>query len=113
MNNEIVCIICPRSCKLKRDENGQISGYSCLRGKKYGEQEFILPKRSVTSFIRTQENEIVCVKTSTGIDKKLIFKLTELLKDFHPSGTFKVGDILIKNVFETDVDIVVTRGNKE
>lgn len=112
MNNEIVCIICPRSCKLIRNEDGSITGYSCLRGRQYGEQEFVLPKRSITSFVRTFENEIICVKTSEPIDKKRIFDLMSLLKDFHPSGKFKVGDILIKNVFETNINIVVTRGTK-
>lgn len=113
MNNEIVCIICPRSCKLKRDGNGNISGYSCLRGKAYGEQEFVLPKRSITSFIRTKNDQIICVKTSKGIDKKLIFNLLEVLKNFHPDFKIKVGDILIKNVLGTDVDIVATRGSYE
>lgn len=112
MKSEIVCIICPRSCKLIKDENGNISGYSCLRGKKYGEQEFVLPKRSFTSFVRAQNDQIICIKTSKSIDKKLIFELTELLKNFHPSGKFKVGDVLIKNVLDTDVDIVVTRVNE-
>lgn len=111
MNNEIVCIICPRSCKLRRNEDGSITGFSCLRGKAYGEQEFVLPKRSITTFIRTVNNEIVCVKTSKAIDKKLIFELTNLLKDFHPDFHIKVGDVLIKNVLGTDVDIVATRGN--
>ena len=35
-----------------------------------GEQEFVLPKRSITSFIRTKNDQIICVKTSKGIDKK-------------------------------------------
>ena len=112
MNNEIVCIICPRSCRLVRHEDGSITGYSCLRGKAYGEQEFTLPKRSITSFVRTTDDKIICVKTSNPIDKKLIFPLIDLLKDIHPEGEFEVGDVLIKNVLNTDVDIVVTRGTK-
>lgn len=109
MNKEIYCIICPRSCLLKRNEDGKIEGYSCLRGLKYGEQEFISPKRTITTFIRTKNNEIVCVKTSVEIDKKLIPDVIEFLKNFHPEGSFEVGDVIVKNILNTDADIIVTR----
>ena len=109
MSREIVCIICPRSCKLRMNDDNKIEGYSCLRGKEYGEQEFVLPKRSFTSFVTARNGMVICVKTSKPIDKKLIFDLANLLKTIHPDTELKIGDILVKNVLNTDVDLVVIR----
>lgn len=111
MENKITCIVCPRGCTITKAADGTISGYFCKRGLDYATQEFVSPKRGVTSFIRTNSGKIICVKTSKDIDKKLIFKVMEILNDFHPEkDDFKVGDVLIKNILDTGVDIVCTRG---
>lgn len=112
--NKITCIICPRSCEITRDEKtNEIKGYSCLRGKNYAEQEFFQPKRSITSFIRCQDNTIYSVKTSTPIDKKLIFDLMKIIDGTHPDKHFNIGDIVIENVLGTDVNIVITKGENK
>lgn len=112
--NKITCIICPRSCEITRDEiTNEIKGYSCLRGKNYAEQEFFQPKRSITSFIRTKNNTIYSVKTSKPIDKKLIFDLMKIIDETHPDKEFAIGDVVIKNVLGTDVDIVITKGENK
>lgn len=113
MTDKITCIICPKGCEISKDNQREISGYSCLRGKNYAEQEFFSPKRMVTSFIRTKDNNIISVKTSIPIDKNLIFDLMKILENYHPEKKLNIGEVIIYNVLDTDVNIVVTKGEVE
>jgi len=49
------------------------------------------------------------VKTNDSIPKELNFKCMELLKDVELKSPVKKGDVVIKNIFDTGVDVVVTR----
>ena len=46
---EFICIVCPKGCRLKVDDEGNVTGNTCIRGEKYGKQEAIDPKRTITS----------------------------------------------------------------
>ena len=49
------------------------------------------------------------VKTEKSIPKELNFKLMDELKNIELIAPVKRGDIVIKNVFNTGVDVVVTK----
>lgn len=107
-----ICIMCPIGCELNIDETTKtVTGNICPRGKDYGLNEITTPKRIVTSLIKTNFGTIT-VKTSSLLDKNLMFKCLDLLKNFDISNikedTFKVGDILLENILDTDVNIIVT-----
>ena len=40
---ELTCIVCPRGCRLKVDDNMEVSGNACPRGKIYAINELTHP----------------------------------------------------------------------
>lgn len=106
-----ICIMCPMGCPLEinQTEKGiEVKGNTCKRGLNYGIQEYTNPKRVVTSLVRTDNDKVVSVKTADLIDKKLIFKVLDTLKDIKVSVPVKIGDVIIKDVCGSGVDIVAT-----
>ena len=49
---EFICIVCPKGCHLKVDDEGNVTGHTCIRGEKYGKQEAVDPKRTLTSTVK-------------------------------------------------------------
>ena len=46
-----VCIECPKGCRLTIDENLNVTGNTCIRGKNYAINEVTCPKRIITSTV--------------------------------------------------------------
>ncbi len=108
---EYICIVCPNGCRLHYDEvNDTCSGNRCIRGKEYAHNEFICPKRSVTSTVRTSIDgyPVISVRTNKDIDKKLIPELLKELKKVVVKRKLAMNSIVIKNVLNTGVDIIST-----
>lgn len=106
-----ICIMCPMGCPLEitETENGiEVKGNTCKRGAEYGVQEYTNPKRVVTSLVNTDCGNVVSVKTSDVIDKKIIFNVLKELKEIVVTLPIKTGDVVIQNVCESGVDIVAT-----
>jgi len=108
MKKNLICIICPRGCSLQVEEtqNGlKVSGNACKKGEEYGIAEATNPVRTVTSVVRVSNRDdvMVSVKTSNPIKKEYIFELMSLIRKTKVEAPIKIGDIIIKNVFETDV----------
>ena len=36
---EFICIVCPKGCRLKVDDEGNVTGNTCIRGEKYGKKK--------------------------------------------------------------------------
>ncbi|MBQ7641102.1 MAG: DUF1667 domain-containing protein [Acholeplasmatales bacterium] len=112
---EFVCICCPMGCHLVVDDsdksNIKVTGNTCKRGEVYGINEVTNPKRMVTSSVKVSGGVdlVVSVKTKEAIDKKLIFDVLNKLKDITLKAPVNIGDIVIKNVLNTGIDIIATR----
>lgn len=110
---KLICIVCPIGCHMEVDvENGyKVTGNACPRGEVYGKEELIAPKRVVTSTIKIQGgiHERVPVKTDGAIPKELVFQCMDLLKNKVVSSPVKMGEIIFENIFNTGVNIVITR----
>lgn len=108
---EMTCIVCPRGCRLKVDDEMNVTGNFCPRGKNYAISELTHPVRMVTSTVRVsnRDNMVASVKTSEAIDKDKVFMVIEAVNKMSVSAPCYVGDILIKNIFDTNVDIVITK----
>ena len=114
MKTELICICCPLGCRITVsgiDNNFDVSGNACPRGKQYALEEITLPKRMVTSSVLVHHGDcqMVSVKTSEPIDKKLIFSVLETLKGITLDAPIKIGDIVKENVLGTSVNFVATR----
>lgn len=111
MEKEFICIVCPKGCRIKVDNKGNISGYTCLRGLNYVKEELTCPKRMLTSTVKVsnRKDTYVSVKTSSSIPKDLLLKVMEELKKASVEAPIKMHQVLLKNIFDTNVDIIATK----
>ena len=111
MNKEFVCIVCPRGCHITIDDNMNVTGNSCPRGKEYVLNEITNPVRVVTSTIRVTNRQmcVVSVKTSHAIPKKEIFHLMEVINTLSVEAPTKIGQVVAHNPLGLDTDIVITK----
>lgn len=113
-SRNLICIGCPKGCFLtaerKPDGSLHVTGNTCKKGEEYARNEMTAPKRTVTSVIKTAGggNKVVSVKTKEEIPKENIWDCMEEIKRTAVQMPVKVGDVLIKNVANTGVDVVAT-----
>ena len=108
------CIVCPTGCEIHvKNVNGEliVEGHTCKRGEEYAKNEFIAPKRILTSTIRVKNGllPLIPIRTSQPILKE---KLNEVLKEIAVKiveAPIKMGDVLIGNVLNLGVDIIASR----
>ena len=112
---ELVCIVCPRGCRLSVDENFNVTGNACNRGPKYAIDELTNPKRMLTSTVKVIDGEInlVPVVTKNPIPKDKVFEVMNEINKIKIKAPVFVGDVIISNVLNLGVDIVATRDVKE
>ncbi len=110
---ELICITCPRGCHLKVDEENdyEVTGNACPRGKVYGYNEVTNPKRVVTSTVKTTSEEYPrCpVKTNGAIPKGKMFEAMKMLDNIVLKTPINEGDVVIENLFETGVSFVACK----
>ncbi len=111
MKKEMTCIVCPRGCHLIIDENNNVTGNSCPRGKEYAISEITRPMRSVTTTIRVinRDHEVVSVKTDKNIDKDKMMDVIALANSLSVEAPCHVGDIVASNILGSDVNLVITK----
>lgn len=111
----MICISCPMGCMMSLDVDDEknivnIEGNSCPRGLIYAKNEVKHPKRIVTSTIKVNSKITprVSVKTKDAIPKDKIFKVMDEINKKVVKAPINIGDVLIKNVCNTKVDVVAT-----
>ena len=116
---EITCIVCPIGCKIlvKTDgKNFEIGdGHKCKRGIEYAKSEVLDPRRMLTSSILVKQGEwpLVSVKSSKTIPKNKVFDVLKEIKKSRIKAPVKLGQIIIKNVADTKIDIIATKSIKK
>lgn len=105
------CIICPRGCALTIENNNNVTGNFCPRGKTYAISEATNPTRSITSSIRVKNRPycLVSVKTSGQVPKGKIFEAMEEINKLSISAPCKIGDIVKSNILGLGVDILISK----
>ena len=108
---ELTCIVCPRGCRLKVDDDLNVTGNFCPRGAQYAKDELTDPKRMITSFVRVKNRKdtVVSVKTSTAIPKGMIFEVMEEINKVGVDAPTHIGNVAIANVLGTGADIIITK----
>lgn len=112
MKKELICILCPLGCNLTVDiENKIVTGNTCKRGEVYGINEVINPVRVITSTVKVIGGNlpVLPVKTNGAIPKGLNFEAMKIINDITVVAPIKLGDIIIKNILNTGVDLVSTK----
>ena len=113
MKKNIICIICPRGCRLCVEPEGEswkVSGNACPRGKNYGIQEATDPRRMVTAAVPAAAAGVPCatVRSSEPMPIALIPGVLNKLYTLRVSGEWKIGDVLLANYENSGVDIIFT-----
>lgn len=111
MKKEFICIVCPRGCHVNIDENMNIRGNKCPRGKTYVQTEMTAPKRMLTTTIKTifkNQPRISC-KTDKAIPKELIFQAMDIINQMTIDKAMSIGDVFIENILDTGSNIVLTK----
>ena len=107
----MICIVCPVGCHLEVDETTlEVTGNRCPRGDAYGKKELTDPRRMLTSTVKVNSllQRRISVKTTDDIPKGYLFKAIEEINKINVTVPVKSGDILLKNILNTGVDIVST-----
>lgn len=107
---ELVCIVCPKGCRLTVDEELRVTGHSCPRGEAYGKEEVLHPVRVVTSTVRVEggEHRRCPVKTNGEIPKELIFEAMKTLDAVCLKSPVQIGRVVVGDVCGTGIDFITT-----
>jgi CxxC motif-containing protein len=110
---ELICITCPKGCVTKVwKENGviKIEGKICKKGKDYIKQEYIEPKRILTSTVVVERSAVkrLPVRTREAIPKEKLFVAMNQLSEIRVKPPVKIGDIIISNLFNTGIDLIAS-----
>lgn len=115
---QLTCISCPMGClllvEIERDKVVRVSGNICKRGETYAAKEITNPTRIVTTTVRVigGDKAVVSVKTKEDIPKGKIYECINALRGIDVQAPIQIGDIILKNVAGTGVDIVATTNIK-
>jgi len=109
---KLICINCPRGCELDVTANeGKVvvTGYGCAKGESYAVAEMTNPTRMVTGLVKLAgARRPLPVKTRVAIPKDKIAEVTNLLANTTVIPPKRIGDIIVKDVCQTGVDIIAT-----
>lgn len=115
--HELICISCPVGCPLIVEVDGTemiVNGHKCRLGITYATKEVTDPRRLITTSMKVFNEDatayqLMSVKTDKDIPKAQIMTCVKAIKAIKVQGDFSVGDVVIKNILDLDVNIVATR----
>jgi len=115
-DQKLTCIGCPLGCSISvslsdNREVSEITGNTCKKGEEYARKEVTNPSRVVTSIVKINNGDVnmVSVKTAEDIPKGKIFDCMEALKKVTVTAPVQIGEVIIKNVCGTGVDVIATK----
>lgn len=114
MEKNIICTVCPTGCIIKvvGDEKSiaSIQGYTCPRGKAYGEAEYLAPVRTLTSTVKVKggKNVLVACRSEKPLPKDKVLSCMDVIRKIELSAPVKRGTIVVENILDTGVNIVTT-----
>lgn len=110
-----LCTGCPLGCRLEvdavDDDVIEVRGFSCKRGERYGEQEHVDPRRPVSTTVWIDAAPIrrVPVRTAAEVPRDLVREVVARLRGVQVAAPVRRGDVVVRDVCGTGVDVVVTR----
>lgn len=111
----LACVLCPAGCELEVDQKADgelnISGYLCEKGIDFASEEILAPKRNVTTSVPMAgtDSVMVSVRLSGPVPRHLIFPVLKEIFRLRPQRPVKRGQVLIKDVLQSGVDVIATR----
>ncbi|MBZ4665659.1 MAG: hypothetical protein JG770_912 [Mahella sp.] len=89
----------------------QVKGNACGKGKSYGAEECLDPRRVVTSSVKVIGGEypLVSVKTAAPVPKAAIWDCIRAINAASVNAPVSIGQVIIENVAGTGIDVIATR----
>ena len=110
---ELVCIVCPRGCRLTVDEEHgyAVTGNSCPRGAEYGRTELQNPTRTLTTTVCVAGglHRRLPVRTSAAIPKALLPAAMAEAARVRLQAPVAAGQVVIPDLLGTGVDLIASR----
>ena len=113
MFREIICIACPRGCKLTVRESGDeitIEGNCCKKGIDYGNQEVLQPLRMLTTTVKTTRSDYprLPVRLSTEIPKAELMNCMKAINRVIVKQSCSPGDVVMAGIAGDGVNLIAT-----
>ena len=109
---KMICINCPKGCEMDVEVDGgkvTVVGNSCPKGEAYAQAEVTNPTRMVTGLVRVAGmRKPLPVKTKSAVPKSKIDAVLFAMHQATVQLPVRIGDVVIKDVAETGVDLVAT-----
>jgi len=113
MAKKLICISCPIGCRLtavREEGSGEwsVSGNRCPRGRVYAQNELTDPRRVVTATVAGNSTLMprIPVRTSEALPKRYIDALLNRLYRLKVEIPVKNGEVLIRNVENSGIDVI-------
>ena len=111
---ELVCIVCPRSCRMQVGRNADggiaVTGNTCKRGYDFAVNELTDPKRTLCTTVRTSfaHTPVLPVRLSGEIPKARVFDVMREIGKTTVSSPVARGEAVITDVLGLGVDVIST-----
>jgi CxxC motif-containing protein len=118
MTKQFICIVCPNSCRLSVTETAgeiTVAGNECPRGEQHGIHEYREPTRMLTTTVAINGGTLprLPVISREEVPKALLDRCLEILYRIELTAPLRSGDIVVKNICNTGVDVVASRSMKQ
>lgn len=114
-DREIICIVCPRGCRIHAAlEEGAVkdlSGFGCKRGETYARAECIAPTRTLTTTMRVTGGmlPLLPVRSQTPVPKERLFDFIQAVNAAHVCAPVHIGEVVLENVLGTGINLIASR----
>ena len=108
----VTCTVCPMGCEItvkgEADHIESVEGFSCKRGEQYARDEFICPKRTLTTtvLLTGSSEPLLPVRSSGPLPKDSIPSCMRIIRGLIVAAPVSEGQILLDNLAGTGVSLV-------
>ena len=115
MKRNIICTVCPRGCLMEAVSGASITvtGNTCPRGEQYAVAECTNPVRTITSTMKCSDGSVISVKTDRTIPKDKMTECMEIINQNTVKLPISIGDVIIKDVFGSNIVATQNRSTNE
>ncbi len=112
---EFICVTCPVGCSIEALVEGQelieMRGQACGRGEHFVQEELTDPRRMLTTTVRVRGGTLplVPVRSSAPLPQHLLMEVARALRQVELEAPVQEHQVVLENVFDTQVDIVTSR----
>ncbi|MDR1893978.1 MAG: DUF1667 domain-containing protein [Spirochaetales bacterium] len=110
---EMICIVCPRGCRLRGEEKEgivRITGNQCSKGLAFGEKEITDPRRTLTTTVKTifPGAPVLPVRTDAEIPKARMREFRKALNEALVSEPLGIGEVVCQNFLGLGANVIAS-----